>query len=135
MHCLSPPVCDLLLWKPKLADPPGLSGPLDSSSSIWGPPQVQALNMCYPSSFTDTHQRKSHSSSSLGSTWLRDFSELLAQAQMKLSTSSWQNPGCKSSAPPLGSSPPREHTTSLKKDPFSLLPSRQGYLLKYVPSK
>ena len=71
-----------------------------------GLPQVQALNMYFPGFFTDAHQRKSHSSSFLGSTWLRDFSELLAQAQMKMSTSSWQNPGCKAQPLPWAPLPP-----------------------------
>lgn len=56
----------------------------------------------------------------------------LDHPQTKLSISSWQSWEAK---PRLRSSAPPQENTPLSENPFSLLPSRQGYLLKYVPSK
>lgn len=58
VHCLSPPVCDLLLWKPKLADPPGLSGPLDSLHPSGGHPRYRPSTCVTPApSLIPTRER------------------------------------------------------------------------------
>lgn len=59
--CLSLPVCDLLLRKPKLTDPQGLSGPLDSSSPTWGHPRCRPSTcISQASSLMPTRERAIH---------------------------------------------------------------------------